>query len=103
MKIVILISEERPHFSDYHSEILGPKYVSFRSFEVKIGLIWTVGITPKVHTNFCETALYTFLWLVRKALETLLKVWSLLPANRIWSTSSGTKYPTSQNAKKIQI
>ena len=33
MKNKILVSEESPYFSDYCSEILGPKYISFRCYE----------------------------------------------------------------------
>ena len=34
MKSDILVSEESSYFSDYHSEILGPKYVSHYDLDV---------------------------------------------------------------------
>ncbi len=72
MKIEILISEESSYFSDYHSEILCPKYVSFGYCELKrwLNFYKSVVITSKVQTVFYEAAKqYSFLQLVWKPLE----------------------------------
>ncbi len=69
MKIQILVSDESSYFSDYRSEILAPKCVSFWCYEQKgANLHKSVVTTPDSYSLLSEVV-KTFLQLVWKPLD----------------------------------
>ncbi len=71
MKIETRVTGESLYFSDYHSEILGPKYVSFRCYELIFTKVWLLHLNSSMEQPFTHFAAST-----KTTVVILLNIWN---------------------------